>query len=578
MMSKLSVYRLLRRYGAAAAACLALAVLANAFAAYYVAQERYIYYWDWSHYWLWYRDLVTSLAQQPMVTLGALIDSVRQDDYNRLPVLPLVPWGWLFGTNRLSYILAITNLYLVPAIIVMGLLAQRLFRPDPSRRPFLPFVLTAASLLILHTLWAGVLRGFPDVVGVVLIGGIVLLHFARPLAEQGLGRLVATGLLLCLLVLLRRWYAYWVVAFFPALIVAHGLDIHQRHDIAWRHCLTTSRNAIIIGLTFTTALLGLATPFALRALYTDYSDTFSAYRSTSSLLDATRLLPGLFGWGEVIPGLMGLAWLTVRKDTRVMGSFLLVQFSTIFVLFTRTQDFGLQHYYLIIPSIATGIAAAVIGLWERMMTGLWRTISVGAVFAALVVTSITSFAPGAVAVTERLGSLVPSRRIHPLVRNDIDMLERLLVRMEALEGEQLGDVYVLASSEVLNSNILYNACKFGPRPRSTCDRILPTSEVDKRDGFPRQFLQATYLVAASPTQYHLRPDDQRVIGVLVREIIEGHGIGASFQRLPGEFTLDNGVAVWIYEKVHPFKRSDLDALEDEFNGYYPDRQHLFSVP
>jgi hypothetical protein len=577
-MAKLLVYRPLRGYGVAVQAYLALAVLANAFAAYYVAQERYIYYWDWSHYWLWYRDLTTSLAQQPMVTLSALIDSVRQDDYNRLPVLPLVPWGWLFGTNRLSYILAITNVYLLPAVFVMGLLVQRLFRPYCSRRPFLPFVLTAASLLMLHTLWAGVLRGFPDVAGVVLIGGILLLHFARPLAEQGLGRLVATGLLLCLLVLLRRWYAYWVVAFFPALIVAHGLDIHQRHEIAWRHYLTTSRNAIIIGLTFTVALLGLATPFALRAIHTDYSDTFSAYRSTSSLLDATRLLPGLFGLGEVVPGLAGLVWLTVRKDTRVMGSFLLVQFSTIFVLFTRTQDFGLQHYYLIIPSIATGIAAAVIGLWERMMTGLWRTLSVGSVFAALVVTSITSFAPGAVAITERLGNLVPSRRIHPLVRNDIDALERLLVRVEALEREQPGDVYVLASSEVLNSNILYNACKYRPRPRSFCDRILSTSDVDKRDGFPRQILHATYVVAATPTQYHLRPDDQRIVGVLSRSVIEGHGIGASFRRLPGEFTLDHGVSAWIYTKVRPFRRSDLNTLEGEFKGYYPGKQHLFSVP
>jgi hypothetical protein len=69
-----------------------------------------------------------------------------------------------------------------------------------------------------------------------------------------------------------------------------------------------------------------------------------------------------------------------------------------------------------------------------------------------------------------------------------------------------------------------------------------------------------------------------VIGVLAREVIEGHGIGASFQRLPGEFTLDNGVTAWIYTKVRPFERSDLDALEDEFNGYYPGRQHLFSVP
>ena len=95
-------------------------------------------------------------------------------------------------------------------------------------------------------------------------------------------------------------------------------------------------------------------------------------------------------------------------------------------------------------------------------------------------------------------------------------------------------------SVILNSAILQNACKFDPKRRLFCDRILQTNDVDKRDGFPRQFLDATYLVVASPTQYHLRADDQRVIGVLVREVMAGHGIGASFQCLPGEFKLDSG--------------------------------------
>lgn len=578
MIARLSVYRLLRGYGGAVVAFLSLAVLANAFAAYYVAQERYVYYWDWSGYWVMYRDVTAALAQHPVATLGSLIGSIRRDDYNPLSVLPLVPSGWLFGTGRLPYILAITNLYLLPAVLVMGLLVQRALYPYSPRRPFSPFVLTIASLLMLHTLWAAVLRGFPDVVGVALIGGILLLHFAKPLAEQDVGRLIATGLLLCLLVLLRRWYLYWAVAFFPALAVAHGLAVYQQHGLAWRRYLPASRNAVIIGLTFTLALLGLATPFALRAIQTDYSDIYSAYRYNSSLVEVAGLLARMFGWVEIVAGLAGLAWLTVRKETRVAGSFLLVQFFTVFVLFARTQVFGVQHVYLLIPGIAAGIAVVVIGLWERIANGLWRTASVGLVLAALLVSSVTAFTPGAVSIADHLGSLLPSRRFYPLVRPDIDVLENLLARVEALELKQPGDTYVLASSDVLNSSILQNACKFGSRPRSFCNRILNTNNVDKSDGFPRQILQATYLVAASPTQYHLRPDDQRVIGVLAREVIEGHGIGASFQRLPGEFTLDNGVTAWIYAKVRPFERSDLDALEDEFNGYYPGRQHLFSVP
>ncbi|MCZ7625562.1 MAG: hypothetical protein M5R38_06770 [Candidatus Methylomirabilis sp.] len=417
-------------------------------------------------------------------------------------------------------------------------------------------------------------------VGIVLIGGISLLHFAVPLSEQGLGRLVATGLLLCLLVLLRRWYAFWVVAFFPAITVAHGLDIYQRHGIAWRPYLTAGRNAVIIGLVFTLTLFWLAAPFALRAMRTDYSDIYSAWRYNNSLVEVAKDVARKFGWFELITGLVGLVWLIVRQETRVIGSFLLVQLFAIFVLFARTQVFGVQHVYLLIPGLAVGIAAVVIGLWREMTNGLWRVASVGCVLAALSISSFATFVPGVAGIAEHLGSFVPapSTRLYPLVRYDIDVLENLLARVETLELQQPGDIYVLASSHILNSNILQNACRLGPHPRSFCDRILYTHDVDKRDGFPRRFLQATYLVAASPTQYSVRPDDQRVVGVLAREVTEGHGIGASFQRLPGRFTLDNGVTVWIYMRVRPFERTDLDALEDEFNGYYPGRGHLFSVP
>jgi len=571
------VRRPLRGYGGAATACLALAVLANAFTVYYVTQERYVYFWDTSHYWFRHRDLTASLAQHPIATLSLLIDSVRRDDYNSLPVLPLVPLGWVFGTGRLPYILAITNVFLVPAALVMGLLTQRLFYSYSPRRPCSPFVLATGSILMLHMLWVAALQGHPDAAGCVVIGGILLLHFAKPLAEQGLGRLVATGLLLCLLVLLRRWYAFWVVAFFPALVVAHGIDIYQRHGIAWRHYLTAGCNAMIIGLIFALTLFGLATPFALKAVQTEHSDIYSAYRFNNSLFEVARDVAHRFGWVKIAVALAGLAWLIVRKDTRVVGSCLLVQLFTALALFIRTQDFSMQHYYLLIPSIAAGIAVVVVGLWERMLNGLWRVASVGLVLAALSASSVAAFVLGAAGITDYLGSVYPLWRAYPLVRNDIDILENLVARVEALELKQPGSTYVLANSVVLNSGIFQNACRLGPRPRLFCDRILNTHDVDKRDGFPLPILEATYIVAASPTQYHLRPEDQRVVGVLVREVIEGRGIGASFQRLPGEFILDNGVTAWIYAKVRPFERSDLNALKDEFNGYYPGRAHLFSV-
>ena len=81
----------------------------------------------------------------------------------------------------------------------------------------------------------------------------------------------------------------------------------------------------------------------------------------------------------------------------------------------------------------------------------------------------------------------------------------------------------------------------------------------------------------NPPLLRLRAEDQRVIGVLAREVREGHGIGASFQRLPGDIKLGNGVTAWVFAKVRPFERTDLDSLANEFAGYYPDKRHIFSM-
>lgn len=549
-------------------------IFANLFAFYFVTQEQYVYYWDWAGYWLKYIDLSTSLAHQPVNTLDALLDSVRNDDYNPLPVFPLVPFAWLFGTSRLTYILAITNIALLPSAFIIALLAQRVLALQCSR-PSL--ILAGISILMLHALWVPVLRGMPDVLGILVIGNILLLLFAKPLAEQKLRHLVTMGLLLCLLVLLRRWYAFWVVSFFPALAVAQCLDIYQQHGGVWRQYINTIRNIIIIGLTFSIALFTIATPLILRILHTDYADIYSAYKSSNSLLESAEKFIPYFGWSVIICGLSGLIWLAVRKDTRVVGSFLIIQLFIVFGLFLRTQDFGMQHYYLLMPAIALGIAVMLTGFWTQISNKRWRLVSVGFVFAMLITNSTTAFIPKADNMSNIFGSLVPQARFYPFIRHDLDELTRLLSHLGKLEARQQGDIYVLASSFTLNSQILDVACRFGAQQRDFCARILNTNDVDKRDGFPRQFLHAHYLLVASPTQYHLRAEDQRVVGVLVREVMEKHGIGASFQRLPEEFKLDNEITVWVYEKVKPFEKADLDMLANEFAEYYPHRQHIFNI-
>lgn len=557
-------------------ALFALAILANVFVAYFVHREHYIYFWDFSGYGFQLVDTSTLLLEHPVAALRSVIWSARHSDYSALAILPLVPFEWLFGSSRLSYILAITNVFVLPSVFLIALLAQRINSTEWS---VTSFILVVSTTLSLPSLWIPVLQGYPEAVGLVVISIILLLHFGKPFIKQEWPYLLLTGFLLFLLIVLRRWYAYWVVAFFPALAVAQCLDLYQRHGLVWRPYVTAAGKAISIGLTFAIAFFGLATPLAWKAITIDYSDIYSAYRSSDSLLNSAVNLISFFGWPVFFGGLVGLVWLAKRKETRPIVAFLVIQSLIAFVLFARTQDW-LHHHYLVLPAIALGLSVVVMNIATKITSGLWRATALGILFGGLLAGFITVFIPEAAPISNVLAGVVPGFRWYPLVRDDdFKVLDSLLDRLSKLRSQQAGDIYVLASSGVLNDDIMRNYCsRLGPRPRSFCDRIIGVNHVDKRDGFPQQFLDALYVVVADPIQYHLRPDDQRVIGILAREVMEEHGIGRSYQRLPGEFSLSKGVTAWVYSKIHPFERSDLDALAAEFGLYYPDRRNRFIIP
>lgn len=147
-----------------------------------------------------------------------------------------------------------------------------------------------------------------------------------------------------------------------------------------------------------------------------------------------------------------------------------------------------------------------------------------------------------------------------MVRDDLGELARLLRELDALTKTRDDKVYVLSSSVVLNEGIVGDAHLVDSTLPDFGDRILPSSHVDQRDGFPWGLALARYVVLAEPIGYHLDPADQRVIGVPAQAILTGATIGRSYARLPGEVLLDAGTRVSIFERTRELAKQDFDAL------------------
>ena len=532
---------------------LLLVIAANLFAAAYVSAEHYIYYWDWSLYWLKFEQLGELARADGFAASAAVAASIRNDEYNLLQVVPLLPFELVGGSGRETFIVAITNMGVLPSAALMALIPERL----AERQCWPRYLFCTAVLLCLHPLWAAALRGFPDVIGVAIASGVLLTYFKRPLKELRRSDFVRLGVLLCLLVLTRRWYLFWAAAFFPAAIAAFLVAPPER-AFERRRLVQLASGLATAGASCLILLLALAGPIVVHVAVTDYATAFAAYRSQAS---GPGQVEGQFGLALLGIAAIGLGCLVANRRTRALGTFVSVQAALSLLLFTHVQKFlGVQHYYILVPALGIGVAGALHAVWNAARPRAWKI--AGSVVAASIVllSSFSVFSPAPVTA----GPLLPRQSYPPLVRPDLAEIDRLLDRLEQIRPER---VYVVASSEVLNWSTLKMGCR--DRHRDLCDHIAVTSDIDARDGFPFELAGADTVVIATPVQFHVDPADQRTIGLVARDLLSHRRIGRSFALDAGEFQLKQGVKARILRRTAPISDADLRALSAELQRAYP---------
>jgi hypothetical protein len=547
-----------------------LLLAVNVAAVYFIRQEKYIYFWDYSGYWNMYKEAGDLFRNNPLKALGMMIGTVRNDDYNLLPLLLLMPFNLLFGKERLPYILSVINVYAIPVTILFFHISRKIIETVmPAYRPglvSLPVIATLA-IVLLPNFWSPILYGYPDVAGVVFICCVILIYLKKPFEELEAPRLFALGVLLCLMIMTRRWYAYWVVSFFLA-VTTEGFIFHLRKDgLNLRNYAALAKNVCIVGLVAVSFFFLCATPAAKRMLLTDYADIYSAYRR-GPVVKALKTL------GPLVCSLVlaGFFLSILKGKTARLAIFVFVQLIAAFLLFVRVQNFSSQHYYILVPGIAILISLFVVNTVTYLKSGILKAAFIGAFIGALAVNFSFVFIPETSRAAEAcvrspwLTDLFSARRHYPLRRNDIAQIKNVVQTLGELDKNVPGSLfYIVASSYILNDDIIRNACTDDRELRS---HILRTHHVDRRDGFPTVFFNARYVVVADPVQYHLRPADQRVIGMLADRIAGGAGFGAAYKKLPFEFTLDGNVKVHIYERQRPVRDEEIAELSGLFARYY----------
>ncbi len=543
----------------------------------YVRAEQFLYHWDYAGYWILWEQFRRMLVEGHVLrALNALRISLIDSDYNLLPiVVPSVIGTWL-GSSRWAYIASMALSYYIPLNILMQLMLQQLVGELTLKQRYLIGIATLSFV----PFWAPVLRGYPDLVGLVCMVVALLIAVRNDFTQASYRQAIWLGFTLWLVFAMRRWYLYTAVTMSLSLPLFNWFWHLEMGTVDRQQMISRVKrlvaNCLVAGVTCVLLICMLQYKWLHRILSSDYSVLYVAYNFGRGT--AINLLVRTLGKLNVIwfIGTLSLFGLLSRKG-KLFLLFCLFNLVASFCLFTCTQSPGVQHR---LPFVFW-IFIMVVGSWLQL-ENRWSTLGakrvVWIVISVMVASQLGGFVMGLLPL-----SIAKDGRIHrawfpgscyPIRMKNYSSYLQLLDFIAALPDRDT--VAVFSSSDVLSDDMLTVALT--KRDSALSGKVLQASQVDARDQFRPEVLLASYVVVVDPVQTHLRPDDQLVIAAPAISILRQEDIGQAYTKLPLSFELDRGATALIYKKSRIFAPDEVVSFFSKFYKRYPEWQKLYDTP
>ncbi len=485
----------------------------------YTVISKTVYFWDDATYW----EISRMLMAKPLdfQFIKDIYNSIITADYNYLSALPVSLWMKVFGGTRVSYIIAITLMYLIPTQMMMYKLCSKL-----SKAPWIAFlivILSMPSLLYLTFI------GFIDVGGVLIGVSCYYLYYTDTFKKRPWLKYVTLGVLLGVIMLFRRYFAFFAVSFITAMVI----DV-----ILFRR----SPRGLLISIATVMCVIGiLFFPFVVNILLKDYGNLYSGYKY--NIFTDLKLITRYFGLLFIIVVFVSVPY-TIKQKRDMRSLLPILQILICWGMFVTTQTHGQQHLLLYVPGFAVLI---ILGL---------NAINRHNVFAGVciitVITFISPFIPRKQPdnIQEIKGlALLPTYSVKAEKREDINHLVALKGNLDKTipEGKICG---VLASSFTLNASILLNVEPSLNKRQGRLDSyIVGLPEVDSRDWWRLDELyNCDYILVATPAQTHLAEGQQTIITEAVQSFINNTDFAQAYTKVRDFSARINNVDVELYRR------------------------------
>ncbi|MEG4883586.1 hypothetical protein QUB75_22660 [Microcoleus sp. K1-B6] len=541
-----------------------LVLLTVAVTSIYVSSEHTFYWWDYAGYNTATVNTANLFRESPDKAWRGVIESLSKEK-NLLISLPLVPFILLFGESRLSYILSVSLIYVLPFRLLLGAISAKLI-PVYSRRVFWSTVLLS---LLIPMSWIPTLRGYLDTGGCVFVA-LAILVYLHDVKLKSWWKIPLIGFLLAAAILLRRHFAYSAIAFFGAATLQAFIEfiiLTYRNQTALSspkdkdavvpfpyRCLFESGIKLgLIAATSLTILMLVAGDFTRSALTVDYRNLYVAW--SLPVNDILTRYADFYGLGTWLLVLIGFSAGILTRMLVPAAAIFVSLFGVLSLLeWLLVLRYGYLHYTIHITPIALlGLSTFFWTTWLTLK-GKVRYFMLGAAGLYLVVNAAVGLIPLKIDLPRLfVGNFAP------LVRSDYDEVVKLVEFLRKLAPNE-EPIYIVGASNNFNANILRQANrKLNPPEGWWKLNTIGRPQIDSRDTYPLpELLQSQYAVVAVPFQQVLPTDEQvlrsheqDVVKVVYDAFIQNWEIVRDFQLLPEQFKLENGVTVSVYRRMRP---------------------------
>lgn len=285
--------------------------------------------------------LFGSFGQSGFYGIHVLLESLLTADYKMFMNL-FISVPYLFtgrSINAFMVCYAITCFMPMWFALLMG--AKYLAQQLPACHTALYYPLCMAVMVLWPMFLWPATHGMPDAFGLTFAAVIALLCADYQFETLPWPRLLAIFAATFALILTRRWYMFWILAFYAVYVLAVLVGAVRRKTLG-----STLKHMLLFGVPSAVIIVGALLPTFKTILTTDYADIYGAYYGGgfgNNCLGQLRT-QGLI-W--LVLCAAGLVWLLYCRSTRVQAIVAAAASLGAMVLFTRTQSLG-DHQSLIL--------------------------------------------------------------------------------------------------------------------------------------------------------------------------------------------------------------------------------------